>query len=218
MKWSNSALALVAALTLGLSCYAMVPVVSSTPTSVISVAPESGAVGGGFSIKLPANLSSHQATLLNMVYEIAKEDGHKQPQLLQGILLRETNAGTMSSYKVAGQEFGLKTNERYYGIFQLKLVAAKDALKAYPSLWKEFNFQTRTDEEIIAKLIENDRFNASVASKYVLVLRKAGYDTIAQLSTAFNKGAGGARGIDVGSDPYAVGVLKNIQKLKSGKA
>lgn len=217
MKWSNSALALVAALTLGLSCYAMVPVVSSTPTTVISV-PEEGSVGGGFSIKLPKNLSSHQANLLNMVYEIAKEDGHKYPQLLQGILLRETKAGAMSSYKVAGQEFGLKTNERYYGIFQLKLVAAKDALKAYPSMWKEFNFQTRTDEEIIAKLIENDRFNASVASKYVLVLRRAGYDTIAQLATAFNKGAGGAQGIDVGSDPYAVGVLKNIQKLKSGKA
>lgn len=215
MKWSNSALALVAAFTLGLSAYLMVPVVTATPTAVISIANESNnSVGGGMSIKLPKDLSPHQAQLLTMAYEIAKEDGHKQPQLLQGILLQETKAGKMASYKVAGQEFGLKTNERYYGLFQIKLAAAKDAMKAYPEIRKEFNFQTNTDEEIIAKLIENERFNTSIASKYLLVLKKAGYDTIAQLSAAFNQGAGGARDVDPSTFHYSQGVMRHIQKLK----
>lgn len=214
MKWSNSALALVAALSIGLSSFMMIPITQSTPTSVISVETVDGVKGGGFSIKLPKDLSSQQAHRLEMAYEIAKEDGHKQPQLLQGILLQETKAGNMASYKVAGQEFGLKTNERYYGLFQLKLDAAKDAMKAYPKLRKEFNFQTNTDEEIIAKLIENERFNTSIASKYLLVLKKAGYDTMAQLALAFNQGAAGAKSHDASTFAYSQGVMRHIQKLK----
>lgn len=217
MKWSNSALALVAALSLGTSAFVMLPILNTTPTSVISVTADNGSPGSGFSIKLPQNLSARQAHLLTMSYEIAKEDGHKQPQALQGILLRETEAGKAASYKVAGQEFGLKTNERYYGIYQIKLGTAREVLKYYPSLLDEYKFQTKTDEELIAKLIENDRFNTSVASKYLLVLRKAGYDTIQQLSAAFHQGPGGARTTDLSTDPYANGVMKNIQKLKSDR-
>ena len=156
MKWSNSALALIAALTLSLSIVATIPIIASIPTSVISVPAENGSKGNGFAIKIPRNLSPHQSQLLDLAYEVAKEDGHKQPQILQGILLQETQAGAMNSYKVAGHELGLKTNERYYGILQIKLAAAKDVLAAYPELIKRFKFHTKTDEEIIANLMLND--------------------------------------------------------------
>lgn len=215
MKWSNSALALVAALTIGASVYLTLPFVSITPTAVISVAPENGSKGGGFSIRVPKNLSKRQAELLAMAYQIAKADGHKQPQILQGLLLQETLAGAVRSYKVAGQEFGLKTNSRYYGLMQIKLDATKDVFAHFPSLKKEFNFQTTTDEEIIAKLIENERFNLTVASKYLLVLEKSGFDTIEQLSLAYNQGAGGARNHDPATFHYSVGVMKHIQSLNS---
>ena len=216
MKWSNFALAVVASLTISASAIAMIAITSNTtPTSVISIASETGKVGGGFSIKLPEHLSPHQAQLLTMAYEIAKEDGHKQPQLLQGILLQETKAGAMNTYKVAGQEYGLKTNERYYGIFQIKLAAAKEVLSKYPVVWKEFHFQTHTDEEIIAKLIENEKFSTSIASKYLLILKQYGYNTIEQLSAAYNQGAGGAKKVDPHTFHYSVGVMKNIQMLKS---
>lgn len=214
MKWSNFGLAIVAVLAMSASVLAARSIIETTPTAVISVT-EPGVQGGGFSIPLPKNLTPRQAEVLNLAYKIAKEDGHKQPQLLQGIVLQETRAGEMKSYAVAGQEFGLKTNDRYYGLAQIKLAAAKDVLARYPALRTQFNFHTNADEEIIAKLIEDDRFNLSVASKYLLVLRAAGFDTIQQLALAYNQGPGGAKAHDASTFHYSVGVMKNMQKLKS---
>ena len=166
------------------------------------------------SMDIPKNLSQHQAELLSQAYEIAQKDGHKQPQILQGIILQESQAGDMKSYKVAGQEYGLKTNLRYYGVAQIKLAAALDVLKTYPKMREEFNIRTNTDEEVIAKLIENDKFNMSVASKYLLLLRNAGYDTIKQLAVAYNQGAGGAKSIDPNKNHYSNGVMAYIQQIK----
>jgi hypothetical protein len=163
---------------------------------------------------IPKNLSHHQAELLSQAYEIAQKDGHKQPQILQGIILQESKAGEMASYKVAGQELGLKTNERYYGLAQIKLAAAQDVLKIFPNMKSQFGFHTNTDEEVIAKLIENDTFNMSVASKYLLILKTRGYDTIKQLAVAYNQGAGGARHIDPNTNQYSNGVMAYIQTIK----
>lgn len=214
MKMSNFLLSLVAVASTSVAITSSLLVVPNNPTSVISVNAEDGSVGGGFSIKLPEKISSKQATILAAAYSIAKHDGHRQPQILQGIVLQETRAGEMSSYKVAGQEFGLKTNERYYGLAQLKLAAAKDVLKKYPNLWKEFDFQTQMDEEIIAKLIENNNFNLSVASKYLLILKASGYDTVQQMALAYNQGATGAKKFDASVHHYSTGVMAHIQKLK----
>lgn len=216
MKMSNFLLSVVACLALGLAVGSSSMVMSRAGTSVISVPAEIGGTGGGLAIKLPSNLTSQQAMLLALAYDIAKKDGHRYPQLLQGILLQETRAGEMDSYKVAGQEFGLKTNERYYGIMQIKLSAAKDVLTRYPALRNDFGFHTRTDEEIIAKLIENQEFNLSVASKYLLVLKTSGYDTVKQLALAYNQGAGGARAKNPETNHYSLGVMANIQKLSGG--
>jgi hypothetical protein len=211
MKLSNFILSIVASTVIGLAVSSSYFVISKQSSAEITVvASDSNRV----SMDIPKNLSHHQAELLSQAYEIAQKDGHKQPQILQGIILQETKAGDLKSYKVAGQEFGLKTNARYYGVAQIKLDAAKDVLKTFPDLKIEFGFHTNTDEEVIAKLIENDRFNMSIASKYLLLLRNAGYDTIKQLAVAYNQGAGGARNIDPNKNHYSNGVMAYIQQIK----
>lgn len=213
MKLSNFLLSIVAFGMLGVAVGASSLVVSNRPTTVISVPVEEGTSGGGFSMKLPSSLTHKQAELLAMAYDIAKHDGHKHPQLLQGIILQESKAGELASYKVAGQEFDLKPNERYYGVAQIKLAAARDVLSKYPNMKEQFGFQTNTDEEIIAKLIDDDRFNISIASKYLLVLKAMGYDTMKQLALAYNQGAGGARSKNADTNPYSRGVMAHIQSL-----
>jgi hypothetical protein len=86
-------------------------------------------------------------------------------------------------------------------------------LNRYPELRKEFNFHTKEDEEIVAKLIEDDRFNLSVASKYLLVLKSFGYDTIKQLALAYNQGPGGAKNHNSDTHHYSKGVINYIQKI-----
>lgn len=214
MKLSNFMLSIVASIVVGVAIGANALVTNEHPTAVISLTTEDGSIGGGFTMKLPEKISGNQARILSAAYDIAKRDGHSQPQILQGIVLQESRAGGMSSYKVAGQEFGLKTNERYYGLAQLKLSATKDVMSRYPELWNEFNFQTRMDEELIAKLIENDNFNLSVASKYLLILKASGYNTVKQMALAYNQGPGGAKGQDADTHHYSKGVMAYIQKLK----
>lgn len=217
MKLSNFLLSIITSATLGIAISCTLLVMPTEPTAVISIPAEDGMVGNGFSMNFPKNLNDKQVRLLGMAYDIARHDGHKYPQLLQGIILQESRAGDIASYKVAGQEFGLKPNERYYGVAQIKLAAARDVLSRYPSLKDEFDFHTNTDEEVIAKLIENDRFNLSVASKYLLVLKTYGYDTIKQLALAYNQGAGGAKDKDANTHHYSTGVMANIQRLTAKK-
>jgi hypothetical protein len=216
MKLSNYMLSLVAVVVTSAAVFATTHIISTNPTTVISIPKEERDgtfAGDNITLKLPENLSDRQAKLLSMAYQIAKEDGHRYPQILQGIILQETHAGELRHYKVAGQEFGLKTNERYYGVGQIKLSVAKDVLKRYPQLKDKFNFNTEMDEEIIAKLIEDDRFNLTVASKYLLILRDHGYDTIKQLALAYNQGPAGAKRFDSDTHHYSNGVMKYIQKL-----
>ena len=217
MKLSNFLLAFVAVGLIAASTVGVMKLTDVSPTAVISIPRDATTKGGGFAMEVPKDLSSRQTRILAMAYEIAKRDGHRYPQLLQGIVLQESKAGAMSSYKVAGQETGLGPNQRYYGVAQIKLAAARDVLDRYPTLKKEFSFQTQTDEEIIAKLIENDRFNLSVASKYLLILRSYGYDTIGQLALAYNQGPGGARNFDSGTNEYSVKVMRHIQGLPAPK-
>ena len=217
MKMSNFALAIVA-IAVGTGVFAthlLTPTVKAT--SVISVPAKAGMSGSGYTIALPGKLTEHQATVLAIAYATAKSDGSEYPQLLQGIILQESKAGNMASYKVAGQEFGLGPNKRYYGVGQLKLSAAQDVLRHFPDMWDKFNFQTKTDEEIIAKLIDNDSFNIAIASKYLILLRRAGYDDPRAIAMAYNKGVGGARDSDPLQNEYSISVSKHIEKLKLGK-
>jgi hypothetical protein len=217
MKLSNFLLTFVAAALVVATTVGVMKMTDISPTAVISIPREDAVKGGGFSLEVPKNLSARQTHLLALAYEIAKHDGHKYPQLLQGIILQETKAGGIAGYKVAGQSLGLGVNQRYYGVAQIKLAAAQDVLNRYPGLRGEFNFHTSTDEEVIAKLIENDRFNLSVASKYLLILKSYGYDTINQLALAYNQGPGGAKNLDANEHDYSVKVMKHIQGLPTQK-
>lgn len=212
MKLSNFLLSVVAAFALGAAVSASLRVVATEPTVVNYIPAKEGTMGGGMNVKLPANPTNRQAQLLALAYDTAKRDGHRYPQLLQGIILQESRAGEMKRYKVAGEENGLPVNKRYYGVSQIKLSAARDVLNRFPYMWDRFHFQTRTDEEVIAKLIENDAFNIAVASKYLLILRDAGYTTPHALAIAYNRGPSGARGAGP-TTQYSRGVMQHIEKM-----
>lgn len=216
MKMSNFLLSIVAMFALGVAVSASVLVVSQQSTSVSYIPIADNVSGGGMTVELPSQPTSVQARNLAMAFEIAKKDGHAYPQLLQGIILQESRAGDMEKFRVAGQEFGLGPNQRYYGVGQIKLSAARDVLVRYPEMWNEFDFQTSTDEEVIAKLIENDEFNISVASKYLLILREYGYTTPQQLAIAYNRGPGGARNAGPSTD-YSRGVMKHIRNVEEAQ-
>lgn len=211
MKLSNIMLSIVA-VTISVSAALLTSAYTDIiPTSVINIPNDDGTKGGGVSINIPDTLSDKQAHLLSLAYDIAKKDGHKNPQVLQGIILQETHAGELKSYKVAGQEFGLRPNERYYGVAQIKLSATRDVLEQFPNLKRQFGFHTNADEEIIANLILNDAFNLSVASKYLKVLKIRYKVSDAELVAAYNQGPGG-RGNENGQK-YARLVSNHISRL-----
>ena len=172
----------------------------------------------GKAILAPQDLTTKQQKLINLAYNKAKEAGLKDPEILQMIVLQETKAGALKSYKVAGQEFGLKTNERYYGVTQIKSAAARDVMKAFPELWKKYEFHTQLEEELIANLILNDEFNLDIASKYLKILNtQYGYSG-ERLILAYNQGPGGAKNVDdVHGHFYVKGAKRFEQPLKNGK-
>ena len=157
-------------------------------------------------IVLPPNLTPHQGELLTYAYQVAKADGQKYPEYYEGLIYQESKAGGMKNYKVAGQEFGLKTMERYYGVPQLKLAAVKDVLKKYPSLGV-----FSTDEEIVAKLITDDDWSIRVGSKYLMMVG-IGKSPEAAL-VAYNKGEGGAEGVDPSTNAYAQDIIHHVNTV-----
>lgn len=216
MKLGNLALTVIAGGLIAATTVTLGQATASTPTSVLSV-PLAGARGGGLTVLAPTTLTLPQAELLALAYDIARRDGHRYPQVLQAIILQETKAGALPTYKVAGQEHGLKPNQRYYGVAQVKLATARDVLGRYPALWQEFKFHTRTDEEVIAKLIDDPRFNLTVASRYLLLLQAQGHNTVKQLATAYNLGAAGARAVDQDQHQYTVKVMQHLQDLQQAR-
>ena len=186
-------------------------IVASRPVTetVLSIPSSTGAPDEMLTVPLPKEITAHQQGLLEVAYDIADRDGIQPPQLLQGILMQESRAGDLSNYKVAGPP-----GHHYYGVAQIKLDAARDVLKRFPGMWDQYGFQTHADEEIVAKLIENDQFNIAVASKYLVILHGYGYHSPKALSVAYNKGPGGAAGVTLATDPYAAGVSGHMRALK----
>lgn len=212
MKYTNIALGIIAVGLVTAAVKTMAFMAPTSGTAVITIPANDGkSVGGGTTMVLPEKVTSKQGELLAMAYKIAAKDGHKYPQILQGLLLQETHAGALKSYRVAGQEFGLKSNERYYGLAQIKLAAAKDVIQAYPKLRDRFEFHTNTDEEIIANLILNDRYNLEVASKYLLILGSRYKIPPDKLLNAYNQGPGGA--YNANGAAYAASARQHIANL-----
>jgi hypothetical protein len=184
---------------------------TSIGTAVIAEKAKDGRVGGGAAVLLPSNMTTDQGQMLNKAYEIAKADGHKNPELVQSVLLQETLAGGLKSYRVANPG-----PEAYFGPMQIKLAAAKSVLSKWPGLFTKYALHTKTDDEIKANLILNDRFNIEVGSKYLLILEKEyGYQG-RELVNAYNRGPGGVK--NVSNDfHYAKGAEMKLAAYKSGK-
>ncbi len=192
--------------------WAAVEIFALSPTpianSVIAEKPQVGSVGGQIAQVIPSSLTSKQHRLLNMAYQVGKENGFKDPEIVQAILLQETHAGGMNSYKVANPG-----PQAYFGPMQIKLSAARDVLTRWPGLYDKFGFHTRTDDEVKANLILNERFNIEVATKYLLILKREYGFNGRQLLNAYNRGPGGVRAVD-DSYHYAVGAERKLASWK----
>ena len=215
MRYTLSILAVVSVMSVGVLGNFYQITQPKVGTSVISPKFDKAVGGDPLTFAVPENLSEKQHRILNAAYSMAKAIGLKKPELAQGILIQESKAGGLDSYKVAGQEFGLKTNERYYGIGQIKLSAAKAVLNRFPHLWDKYDFHTRTDEEVIANLIMNDLFNVEISTRYLKILSDDyGYEGD-KLVAAYNKGPGGVREVANPSALHYVKEVKNhIKKIR----
>lgn len=167
--------------------------------------------GGTPAVLLPSSVTAKQVEILKVAYNVAKQDGLKNPEELQALVFQETKAGGMKSYKVAGQEFGLRTNERYYGVAQMKLSAAKDVLLKHPEIKTKY-LQTNTDEEIVANLILNNEFAIRLASKYYLMMAEQCGEHLK--IAAYNQGCGGAKKVNPSEMTYVKNVKMYSLQLK----
>lgn len=175
-------------------------------TAVIAEKPGK-TMGGVASVLLPKTLSNKQALLLQQAYAAAKAEG-VNPETMQVILLQETRAGAMASYKVANAG-----PNAYYGPMQIKLAATRDVLQRSPGLYKKYDFHTKSDDEVKANLILNEKFNIEVAAKYVKILQKEYGLSGNKLTNAYNRGPGGVQ--SVGDDFHYA--LDGQQKLAAYK-
>lgn len=145
------------------------------------------------------NYTTSQTRLLRIAYEEGVRVGW--PETIQAILLQESTAGAHGPVGDRTRGFG----NRSYCHMQVKLVAAKDALRHFPELG---NFAT--DEELLAALLTDDRFCIRVGAHYFKVLADR-TDSWSQAVLSYNRGLRGALS---GEDPmdYIGGIRKKINQ------
>lgn len=152
--------------------------------------------------------NTQQQSLTEYAYAVAEADGHKQPKYLVGVIKVESRAGESSNFRVVKQGVG-KAVSVFYGVAQLSIGAAKTAMQRFPDLWNDFN--TRTDDELKARLILDDRFNIRVASKYLLLM---GVNKNADRGiTAYNVGLGGVEQVNPSIHEYTLKVKRAASKI-----
>lgn len=186
--------------------------IKSSGTSVIYVSSRDGKNGGKpLTIKV-SDLNLNQQKLLNFAYEVAKSDGFHHPAYLQGIILQESRACSIKNFRVAG--LTNRPGDRYFGCGQIKLSAAKAVMRSYPEMWKFL--ESRTDEELQARLILDDQFNIRVSSKYMLLM---GINKNPERAiTAYNVGPGGVNNIsDLSRFNYTIRVKRFTAKMVERK-
>lgn len=209
MKPAILALSFTTAVLLSGAYYLFDHIPTATPSQVIG---EKGTMGGTNTvIRVPPNLTEKQNALLTMAYKSAKAEGFSNPEIMQTILLQETRAGAMKSYKVANPG-----SEAYYGPMQIKLAAARDVLSRFPALWDKYEFHTKTDDEVKANLILNEEFNVEVAAKYVHILQRIYRLQGRELINAYNRGPGGVKRVNSQNFHYAIEGEKKLQTIKNG--
>lgn len=144
--------------------------------------------------ELPKGMSYDQFKMLQYARKVAQEAGIKRPDVFQAIIWQESKAGGHGDFKVAG----VKTHgpaKRYYGLAQLKVVAAREVLNKYPEMYDLIsNKRSATDDEIIANLILNDDFNLRIAAMYFKMKGKQ-TDSLEFQIAAYNQGYEGAKAV-----------------------
>lgn len=185
-----------------------VPVVETITPALQAPQPEKPLVNH-VALAQAEKVEAKQKRLLKIAYNMAKQEGFKNPEIVQSILLQETHAGGMKSYKVANPG-----PEAYFGPMQLKLNAARDVLARFPHLYEKYDFHTTTDDEVKANLILNEHFNIEVATKYIRLLQTLYGYTGRELVNAFNRGPTGVKKIDSRKFHYAVGAEQKLAAMK----
>lgn len=200
--------ALVVVLALVSTAIFKLDILMPEPTANVVLAEKSSVVlGGQAAVVVPNDLTNTQHQILNKAYAQAKADGHRNPELVQGVLLQESHAG-QGNYKVAGNR-----GDEYFGLGQLKLGAARDVMAAWPALWAKYGFHTKTDDELKANLILNQNFNIEMTSKYLKLLQTRYGFQGRELMNAYNRGPGGVKA--VGADwHYAIGAEAKLAAAK----
>lgn len=165
------------------------------------------------SVLLPHKITDKQQQLLLKAYIIAKEDGHKDPELLPAVIFQETRAGAGNFLRETVLHLSAKYREKCFGVGQIKLQATKAVLKKYPELRDEYLIKN-TDEEIVTALMLNDEFNIKVASKYLRMMEPFGSNTSSWKAAAYNRGPGGAKGHDLNSLGYVKSVTSFMNRFK----
>ncbi len=140
-------------------------------------------------------LTEDQVNLLKLAYDIGYQDGGEQyASLLQSTLLQESIAGQLGRVGHRTAPVG----KRSYGVMQVKVSAASDVLDEHPQLGL-----SRTDEELIVRLITDDDFNIRVASKFLLYLREK-TSSDAEALVAYNLGLRGSKRFEAHADYHYV--------------
>lgn len=161
----------------------------------------------GFFLSLALSFSAYgltdrQRDVLQLAYDAGKP--YDLQQALMGIVFQESMAGVMHPVGDVVNGCG----RRSYGVAQVQVAAAYDALRACPDLDNGF----RVEEEIIAKLLTDDEWAVNVAACYLYWIKRQGlswYDTIA----AYNRGVSGVRNGQY--NPHYVRSV--IDHIRSGK-
>jgi hypothetical protein len=160
---------------------------------------------------VPELLPIKQRQILTFAYQTAKQDGINQPAFLQGILMQESSVCNARHFRVSG--LTNKPDDRYFGCGQIKLAAAQAVMRQFPSMWKYL--ETRTNEELKARLILDDRFNVRVTSKYILMMGIN--EDPDRAITAYNVGLGAVDKIDTDTFGYTNSVKNFSEKMKIPK-
>jgi len=151
-----------------------------------------------------------QTRLLATAYEIGRSYDRETREVVQGLLLQESAAGTVE--KIGGLH--LPVALRYYGVMQLKVAAVQDVLRGRIDLTKTFfgkEYDEIEPEEIIAKLLTDDRFSLRVAYAYYAKYRKQCKDVYVAI-TLYNQGPLGVRRVENPEEfNYTANVVRHIK-------
>lgn len=122
-------------------------------------------------------ISHSQFEYLKVSYEIAKDDGFSNPFILPAIIYQESEAKPIP-----------KPKSKYYGLGQMSIQATKEVLSFYPYLKDLFHLKSSSDKELKQQLINNHKFNITVTSKYLLILKEKYRLNGKALLSGYNRG------------------------------